>query len=115
MSSTQIDLLIAKFVNDEEPKKRGFENLSKALKAISSAVKMVGDIPEKSVEKAAVRSFGQLCYTIHQNFKSLNISVPNEQLKRMRKVVQLLEGMSSDSKIQKLQGKLAYVLDSQPH
>ena len=111
----QIDLIIAKFVNDEEPKKRGFENLSKALKAISSAVKMVGDIPEKSVEKAAVRRFGQLCYTIHQNFKSLDIPVPNEHLQRMGKAVQLLEGMSSDPKIQKLQGKLAYVLDSQSH
>ena len=111
----QIDLIIAKFVNDEEPRKRGFENLSKALKAISSAVKMVGDIPEKSVEKAAVRRFGQLCYTIHQNFKSLDIPVPNEHLQRMGKAVQLLEGMSSDPKIQKLQGKLTYVLDSNPH
>ena len=111
----QIDLIIAKFVNDEEPRKRGFENLSKALKAISSAVKMVGDIPEKSVEKAAVRRFGQLCYTIHQNFKSLDIPVPDEHLQRMGKAVHLLEGMSSDPKIQKLQGKLTYVLDSNPH
>ena len=107
----QIDLIIANIVNDEEPKKRGFDNLSKALNAISSAVKMVGDIPEKSVEKAAVRRFGHLCYTIHQNFKSLDIPVPNEHLQRMGRAVELLEGMSSDPKVQKLQGKLTSVLD----
>lgn len=111
----QIELIIAGIVNDEEPKKKGFENLSNALNAISAAVKLVGDIPEKSVEKATVRRFGQLCYTIHQNFKSLNIPVNNEHLQRMRKAVQLLEAMSSDPKIQKLQGKLMSVLDSNPH
>ena len=111
----QIELIIAGIVNDEEPRKKGFENLSNALNAISLAVKLVGDIPEKSVEKATVRRFGQLCYTIHQNFKSLNIPVHNEHLQRMRKAVQLLEYMSSDPNMQKLQGKLMSVLDSKPH
>ena len=111
----QIELIIAGIVNDEEPRKKGFENLSNALNAISLAVKLVGDIPEKSVEKATVHRFGQLCYTIHQNFKSLNIPVHNEHLQRMRKAVQLLEYMSSDPKMQKLQGKLMSVLDSNPH
>ena len=108
----QIELIIAGIVNDEEPRKKGFKNLSNALSAISAAVKMVGDIPEKNLEKATVHRFGQLCYTIHQNFKSLNIPVQNDHLQRTRKAVQLLEFMSSDPKIQKLQGKLMSVLDS---
>jgi hypothetical protein len=111
----QIELIIATLVNHEEARKKGFENLSNALKAISGAVKLVGDIPKKSVEKAAVRRFGQLCYKIHQNLKSLDIPVPNEHLQRMKNTVQLLEGMSSEPKIQKFQGKLMYVLDSNPH
>ena len=45
-----------------EPKKSGFEQLSKALKAIGDAVKLVGTIPEKAIEKAAVYRYGQLCY-----------------------------------------------------
>ena len=111
----QIELIIAGIVNDEEPRKKGFKNLSNALSAISAAVKMVGDIPEKNLEKATVHRFGQLCYTIHQNFKSLNIPVQNDHLQRTRKAVQLLEFMSSDPKIQKLQGKLMSVLDSNSH
>ena len=111
----QIELIIAGIVNDEEPRKKGFKNLSNALSAISAAVKMVGDIPEKNLEKATVHRFGQLCYTIHQNFKSLNIPVQNDHLQRTRKAVQLLEFMSSDPKIQKLQGKLLSVLDSNSH
>jgi len=111
----QIELIIAGIVNDEEPRKKGFKNLSNALSAISAAVKMVGDIPEKNLEKATVHRFGQLCYTIHQNFKSLNIPVQNDHLQRTRKAVQLLEFMSSDPKIKKLQGKLLSVLDSNSH
>jgi hypothetical protein len=111
----QIELIIAAVVKDEEPRKKGLQNLSNALKAISGAVKLVGDIPEKSVEKAAVRRFAHLCYSIYQNFKSLDIPVPNEHLQRMRKSVQLLEKMSSDPKIQKLQGKLLHVLENDPN
>lgn len=111
----QIELIIAGIVNDEEPKKKGLKNLSSSLNAISAAIKLVGDIPEKSVEKATVHRFGQLCYTIHQNFKSLNIPVSNEHLQRTRKAVQLLEYLSSDPKMQKLQGKLTSVLDSNSH
>lgn len=111
----QIELIIAGVVNDEEPKKKGLKNLSSSLNAISAAINLVGDIPEKSVEKATIHRFGQLCYTIYQNFKSLNIPVPNEHLQRMRKAVQLLEFMSSDPKMQKLQGKLTSVLDSNSH
>ena len=111
----QIELIIAGVVNDEEPKKKGLKNLSSSLNAISAAINLVGDIPEKSVEKATIHRFGQLCYTIYQNFKSLNIPVPNEHLQRMRKAVQLLEFMSSDPKMQKLQGKLTSVIDSNSH
>ena len=111
----QIELIIAGIVNDEEPKKKGLKNLSSSLNAISAAINLVGDIPEKSVEKATIHRFGQLCYTIYQNFKSLNIPVPNEHLQRMRKAVQLLEFMSSDPKMQKLQGKLTSVIDSNSH
>ena len=51
---------------EPEPKKKGFELFSKALKAISDAVKLVGNIPEKAIEKAAVYHDGHLCYTIHR-------------------------------------------------
>ncbi len=107
----QIELVIASAIKDEGPKKKGFDNLSNALKAISGAVKLVGDIPEKAVEKAAVHRFGQLCYTIHRSYKSLNITVPNDHLERMRKAVSLLEPIAADPKIQKIQAKLLYILD----
>ena len=107
----QIELIIAAVVKDEEPRKNGLKNLSNALKAISGAVKLVGDSPEKSVEKAAVRRFAEMCYKIHQNFKSLDIPIPDEHLQRMRKAVQLLEKISSEPKNQKLQSKLMTVLD----
>ena len=50
----QIQLIIASAGNEPEPKKNGFELFSKALKAIGDAVELVGNIPEKAIEKAAV-------------------------------------------------------------
>jgi len=107
----QIQLIIASAGNEPVPKKKGFEQLSKALKAIGDAVKLVGNIPEKAIEKAAVYRYGHLCYTIHRTYKSNNIPVPKEHLKRVEKAVSLLEPIATDPKIQKMQAKLAYVLD----
>ena len=106
----QIQLIIASVVNEQESKKIGFENLSKAMAAIGGSVKLVGDIPEKSVEKAAIHRFGQLCYTIHRTYKSHKITVPDSHLYRMQKAVSLLEPIAADAKIQKIQAKLLYVL-----
>ena len=107
----QIQLIIASAGNESEPKKSGFEQLSKALKAIGDAVKLVGTIPEKAIEKAAVYRYGHLCYTIYRTYKSNNIPVPKEHLKRVEKAVALLEPIAVDPKIQKLQAKLVYLLD----
>ncbi|HIO83442.1 MAG TPA: hypothetical protein EYG61_05400 [Deltaproteobacteria bacterium] len=109
----QIQLVIASVVNEPEPRKKGFEQLSKAMKAISSAVKLVGDIPEKAVEKAAVHRFGHLCYTIHRSYRSYDIPVPGDHLQRMQKAVSLLEPIAADPKIQKIQAKLLYVLSEE--
>ena len=106
----QIQLVIASVVNEPEPRKKGFEQLSKAMKAIGGAVKLVGDIPEKAVEKAAVHRFGHLCYTIHRSYRSYDIPVPGDHLQRMQKAVSLLEPIAADPKIQKIQAKLLYVL-----
>ena len=106
----QIQLVIASVVNEPEPRKKGFEQLSKAMKAIGGAVKLVGDIPEKAVEKAAVHRFGHLCYTIHRSYRSHDIPVPGDHLQRMQKAVSLLEPIAADPKIQKIQAKLLYVL-----
>ena len=92
-------------------KRSGFEHLSKSLKAIGGAVKLVGTIPEKAVEKAAVHRYGHMCYSIHRTYKSNNIPVPKEHLKRVEKAVSLLEAIAKDPKILKMQAKLTYVLD----
>ena len=47
----QIQLIIASAGNEPEQKKKGFELLSTAMKKISDAVKLVGTIPEKAIEK----------------------------------------------------------------
>lgn len=47
-------------------RKNGFELFSKALKAIGYDVELVGNIPEKAIEKAAVPRYGHLCYTTHR-------------------------------------------------
>jgi len=106
----QIHLIVAAAVGESEPKKMGFEHLSKAMNAIGGSIKLVGDVPEKSVEKAAVHRFGQLCYTIHRTYRSHNIPIPDDHLNRMQKAVSLLEPIAADPKIQKIQSKLLYVL-----
>ncbi|HIO60514.1 MAG TPA: hypothetical protein EYN39_01620 [Deltaproteobacteria bacterium] len=94
----QIQLVIASVVNEPEPRKKGFEQLSKAMKAIGGAVKLVGDIPEKAVEKAAVHRFGHLCYTIHRSYRSHDIPVPGDHLQRMQKAVSLLDQIAAEPK-----------------
>ena len=106
----QIQLIIASASNEKDARKIGFELLSNALKSIGGAVKLIGDIPEKAIEKATIHRFGHLCYTIHQSYKSFNIDVPNEHLQRMQKAVTLLEPIAADPKIQKIQSKILYVL-----
>ena len=81
------------------------------MKAIGDAVKLVGTLPEKAIEKAAILRYGSLCYTIHRTYKSNNIPVPKEHLRRVEKAVSLLEPIAEDPKILKMQAKLAYVLD----
>ena len=41
----KIQLIIAFAGNEPEPKKKGFEQLSKTLKAIGNAGKLLGNIP----------------------------------------------------------------------
>ena len=82
-------------------RKNGFELFSKALKAIGYDVELVGNIPEKAIEKAVVLRYGHLCYTIHRTYKSNNIPVPKEHLKRVEKAVSLLEPIAEEPKIEK--------------
>ena len=92
-------------------RKNGFELFSKALKVISNAAELVVNIPEKAIEKGAVLRYGHLCYTIHRTYKSKNILVLKQHLKRVEKAVSLLEPIAKDPKNRKMQAKLAYVLD----
>ena len=73
------------------------------MKVIEDAVKLVGNIPEKAIEKAAVQRYGNLCYTILHTYKSNNIPVPKEHLKRVEKEVSLLEPIAEDPKNRKMQ------------
>ena len=57
----------------------------------------------KAIEKAAVYRYGHLCYTIHRTYKSNNIPVPKEHLKRVEKAVSLLEPIATDPKNRKMQ------------
>ena len=81
------------------------------MKTIGNAVKLVVNIPEKAIEKAAVLRYEHLCYTIHRTYKSNNIPVPKEHLKRVEKAVSLLEPIAEDPNNRKMQAKLAYILD----
>ena len=74
-------------------------------------MELLGNIPEKAIEKAAVFRYRHQCYTIHRTYKSNNIPVPKEHLKRVEKAVSLLEPIAEDPKILQMQAKLAYVLD----
>ena len=97
----QIQLIIASAGNEPEPK-NGFEFFSTALKAIGYDVELAGNIPDKAIEKTAVLCFGHQCYTIYRTYKSNNIPVPKEHLKRVEKAVSLLEPIADEEpKIEK--------------
>ena len=79
-------------------RKNGFELFSKALKEIGYDMELAGNIPEKAIEKAVVLRYGLLCYS---TYKSNNIPVPKEHLKRVEKAVSLLEPIAEEPKIEK--------------
>jgi len=107
---SQIQLVIGTVGKKNEAKKRGFENLNRALQSIVSSIKMIGDIPEKPIEKAVVNRFSHLCYTIHGIYNSLGIEIPGSHFVRIKKAVSLLEPLARDPKFNKIQSKLIYIL-----
>ncbi|MBC8260103.1 MAG: hypothetical protein H8E38_13895 [SAR324 cluster bacterium] len=107
----QIDLNTASSGDVPESKKSGFDYLSKALSSIGDAISLIGDVPEKLIEKAAIYRYGHLCNTIHQSFKNHDIPVPTEHHQRMHKAISLLEPIAIEPKMQKLQAKLLLKLE----
>ena len=71
------------------------------MKTIGDAVELAGNIPEKAFDKAAVLRYGHMCYSIHRTYKSNNIPVPKEHLRRVEKAVSLLDPIAEDQKIEK--------------
>jgi len=107
---SQINLVIGMVGKNHEAKKKGLDNLNRALQSIVGSVKMIGDIPKKPIEKAVVNRFSHLCYTIYGIYNSLGIEIPNSHFVRIKKAVSLLESLARDPKYNKIQSKLIYLL-----
>ena len=71
---------------------------------------MIGDVPEKPIEKAIVRRFSHLCYTIYGIYNSLGITIPGSHFVRIKKAVSLLEPLAEDPNFKQIQSKLTYIL-----
>jgi len=106
---SQIFLVIGTVGKKNEYKKKGFENLAKALKAIIFSIKLIGDSPEKSIEKAVVYRFSYLCYSIYGIYNSFGITIPRDHFVRIKKALSLLEPIAKDPKFKKIQSKLLYI------
>jgi len=107
---SQIFLVIGTVGKKNEYKKIGFENLTRALQAIISSIKLIGDFPEKSIEKAVIYRFSHLCYSIYGVYNSFGVEVPAKHFARIKKALYLLEPISTDPKFKKIQSKLIYIL-----
>ena len=107
---SQIFLVMGTLGKKNEYKKRGFENLTKALQAIICSIKLIGDFPEKSMEKAVVYRFSYLCYSIYGIYNSFGVEVPDKHFARIKKALYLLKPISTDPKFKKIQSKLIYIL-----
>jgi len=107
---SQIFLVIGTVGKKKEYKKKGFENLAKALQAIISSIRLIGDFPEKSIEKAVVYRFSYLCYSIYGIYNSFGITIPREHFVRIKKALSLLKPIAKDPKFHKIQSKLLYIV-----
>ena len=107
---SQIQLVIGTIGKKPDYKKKGFENLNKALQAVVGAIKLIGDIPEKPIEKAVVHRFSHLCYSICGIFNSFGIAIPESHYLRIKKALSLIEPIAKDPKFQKIQAKLIYII-----
>ena len=74
------------------------------------AIKLIGDIPEKPIEKAVVHRFSHLCYSICGIFNSFGIAIPESHYLRIKKALSLIEPIAKDPKFQKIQAKLIYII-----
>ncbi len=108
--SSQIHLVIGTIGKKNDHKKKGFENLTKALQAIIASLKLIGDMPKKPIEKAVVHRFSYLCYSIYGIYNSFGIAVPNSHYDRIKKALSLIEPIADDPNFQKIQSKLMYIL-----
>ena len=106
---SQIFLVIGTVGKKKEYKKKGFENLGKALQAIIFSIRLIGDFPEKPMEKAVVYRFSYLCYSIYGIYNSLGLAIPGNHFVRIKKALSLLEPMAKNPKFQKIQSKLLYI------
>ena len=106
---SQIYLVIGTVGGKKEFKKKGFENLTKALQAIISSIKLIGDLPEKSIERAVVYRFSHLCYSIYGIYNSFGIKIPLNHFVRIKKALSLLEPIAIDPKFKKIQSKLIFI------
>jgi len=107
---SQIFLVIGTVGGKNEYKKKGFENLTKALQSIIGSIKLIGDSPEKSMEKAVVYRFSYLCYSIHGIYNSFGIRISGNHFVRIKKALSLLEPIAKEPKFKKIQTKLQYIL-----
>ncbi len=107
---SQIFLVIGTVGGKNEYKKKGFENLTKALQSIIGSIKLIGNYPEKSIEKAVVYRFSHLCYSFHGIYNTFGIVIPGSHFVRVKKALSLLEPIAKDPKFHKIQSKLLYIL-----
>ena len=71
---------------------------------------MIGDLPEKPIEKAVVHRFSYLCYSIYGIYISFGISIPENHYSRIKKALTLIEPLAKEPKFKKIQSKLIYIL-----
>lgn len=68
-----------------------------AFNAINNTLKVVGNNPTSSLEKACAREFGIVCIIIAQQFPMLGASPPANLKQAMKKAVSLLESISNEA------------------
>lgn len=68
-----------------------------SFNSISNTLKVVGNNPQSTLEKASVREFGMVCIIIAQQFPMLGAAAPGNLKQAMKKAVSLLQTMSNEA------------------
>lgn len=86
--------------------KECLKQLTYAMTAINNAIQMVGANPQSKIDRACIREYALICFSIHQQSPMLGHLPPSDHLQRMEEAIKMLALISEEPGVIELETAL---------